>query len=1436
MESLFQSRTNSSINGGGGGGGGDGDGAAGNEEEMRPLLMVGSAAQHGAPEQRNGDFSHQHIFDETLATNNVHLDSDSPSQSDSSISLTVDANNETLLNKSSNKSSIHKLKYNHQLFGRIAKLISIFVFRQKPYITIPLHALILMPLLFILASSKAYTIQFEATYYGLITEYMIEKDFHQAFRVMLIVVVYAFGFGVLEGCILVLEQGLACLWRYQLTTYLMNLYFSGVNYFHVLFGSFPTASQTTAAEPSATDVYVDNVDQRLVEDLNTFCNEFAMCVVRFIVRFTMVVYGISLMIQHNYGVLVYTCFAFWSVCHLCCYIYILPPISSGVVLQDHLEGDFRFSHARVREHAESMAFFRGERVERRFIDLSFSRVLRNMRTLATRFIPYHFYTKVAQWSPYISIMLSLSVRVFTHGPPFDEDLSPGEISSLLVAAIFVTTQPIYMMTQIYFLFGEHFTHVASSAQRVCELLELLESLEKKKSADGSSPMSLADSPSSDDDENSLLQPAHRVTPQSRFIFVEDCVEFERFNCFTPSGELLVKDLNLRVEVGQSIMITGPSGCGKSSIFRVLGGLWPIHSGLIFKPRRLGREGIFFMPQKLYLVLGTLKDQLVYPDDLSKKEVPTPSDEELRQLLVMVNLEYLLDRFGLDTEHSWKDLLSPGEQQRLGMARVLYHKPKYAILDECTSACDPENERIIYEHCVNLGITLVSIAHRKELKRYHSRILKLYGNGTGMWSVDEVPEHAQYQRVSHSYHGGATSHPRTESRVASTRDLFSYDVIDEGQSPLFTGGETSSQHQKTNTVKQKQKRIPKAGINLAFIRRFIRLLKLSARNSYPKLLLTSAALIFISFIFQFIRPISSIFDGWAFAAVTKHNLSWFIIGQSLYFLSSLYLAVGSSVSFFIYGLLGIKMRRNITTHIHKRYFSNLLYHKLIQLDNRVDNADSRITREVDQFTNGFGSDAPNEENGTGIPILTGYFLDNLVGFFVIFARTWMVSGFVGVVSSFLFFILIVLVQIPLVSMVSTSTFKLNAREGDFRFALIRLREYGEQIAFYQGSERELHLVKKRFANVIRTKIILGIRMGLLKGFLQMQTILSTMVIYLAILFSYFFGLIEQSGNIGGILTELRDQNLPSNLSKFLSLGFRLAPNAGACSRVGHMLDVMSHLEAKYPRSVSGIRHNFHYEASRESVEFAGVTCITPTGKVLARDLRFNVLWQRGNEHKLSLTNSVVSFPSSGLLVCGPSGCGKTSILRLIGALWPLGAEEYAPNIDARIRRPFNVGHNGMFFLSQKAYMLPQGSLKEQIMYPKSLNDGFLSDLEARTLLDKVNLSYLLKRFDLNEPLDESKNWASILSGGEQQRLSVCRVLYHRAKFCVCDESTSALDTENEKLMYETMCHAKDESICVVSVGHRDSLRQFHEFVLELDKVGGWKLLRLRRDSLFYHNAK
>lgn len=225
------------------------------------------------------------------------------------------------------------------------------------------------------------------------------------------------------------------------------------------------------------------------------------------------------------------------------------------------------------------------------------------------------------------------------------------------------------------------TELAGYTARVSTLLDVIDDIQA-----GHFEKKLVSS--ADTEENAAVLRGRGIVTEGEDIMFKDVP------IVSPNGDVLVRKLSFAVKPGDHLLIVGPNGCGKSSLFRILGGLWPVYGGTVRKPPF---EAIFYIPQRPYLSRGTLRQQIIYPDSLREMRDKNITDADLLSILEVVEIESIVDRpGGWDAEQEWTDVLSGGLQQRVAMARLFYHRPQYAILDECTSSVTLEIERVMYE--------------------------------------------------------------------------------------------------------------------------------------------------------------------------------------------------------------------------------------------------------------------------------------------------------------------------------------------------------------------------------------------------------------------------------------------------------------------------------------------------------------------------------------------------------------------------------------------------------------------------------------------------------------------------------------------------------------------------------------------------------------------
>lgn len=226
---------------------------------------------------------------------------------------------------------------------------------------------------------------------------------------------------------------------------------------------------------------------------------------------------------------------------------------------------------------------------------------------------------------------------------------------------------------------------------------------------------------------SIEENARVLQGRGTTVHSEDEIIFDKVPIVTPNGDILVRSLSFNVKPGNHLLIVGSNGTGKSSLFRILGGLWPIYGGVVTKPPA---SEFTYIPQRPYLSLGTLRDQVIYPHTRAQMLDRAVSDDDLLAILKTLEIDNIVEREGgWDVSREWRDALSGGDKQRIAMARLFYHRPKvraslslslynpadlaprvqFAILDECTSAVTLQVEKTFYDRATGASLS-VCVGH------------------------------------------------------------------------------------------------------------------------------------------------------------------------------------------------------------------------------------------------------------------------------------------------------------------------------------------------------------------------------------------------------------------------------------------------------------------------------------------------------------------------------------------------------------------------------------------------------------------------------------------------------------------------------------------------------------------------------------------------------
>ena len=463
---------------------------------------------------------------------------------------------------------------------------------------------------------------------------------------------------------------LGLLWREWLSGRLLNRYLDNRAYYVL------NPNDESAEE-------IDNPDQRISQDTASFTSTSLSVTVEIVsalltfVSFILVLWSIS------------TKLALWLLIYSVAGTAVIVFASRKLVALNYdqlrLEADFRYGLVHIRDNAESIAFYRGEQQEGREAERRLGGAIRN-------------YNKLIVWEALISV-IQRSYDYFSRFLPwlviapiyFAKEVDFGVFGQASIAFSQVLFSVSYIVNNI-----DRLAAFSASISRLEGFQGTVEAIGQQDAA-ALQAAAVAEGPS-----NALLvSHVDLVPPQG--------------------GRRLIHDLSLEVAPHQRVLVVGPSGCGKTSFLRLVSGLWPAAAGSVQRPPQ---SELLFIPQKPYMILGSLREQLCYPLDPQRF-----SDQHLRSVLEEVRLSELVQRYpDFDIKQDWPRLLSLGEQQRLAFARLLLNSPRFVVLDEATSALDVGTEKHLYQLLVQREMAFVSVGHRPTLTAFHDTVLELDGQG------------------------------------------------------------------------------------------------------------------------------------------------------------------------------------------------------------------------------------------------------------------------------------------------------------------------------------------------------------------------------------------------------------------------------------------------------------------------------------------------------------------------------------------------------------------------------------------------------------------------------------------------------------------------------------------------------------------------------------
>lgn len=510
--------------------------------------------------------------------------------------------------------------------------------------------------------------QWNNSFYSALQNYDAKKIFDELIHFSWLAAIYI----LLAVYSYYLQQTLILNWRRWLTTRFIDIWLQNKTYYNLqMFGKD-----------------TDNPDQRISEDVRQFVEmtlSFGIGILKAFctfASFVVILYNLSGSLSFTFMGKTWTIngYMLWaSLLYSVIGTYITHIVGRKLVkinfIQQKYEADFRFSMIRLRESAESVAFYRGEAQEGSVFKQRFKMLLDNFWKLVNKQKQLVFlnsgYSQIAIIFPFVVAMNRYLTKEVTLGGLMQVASAFGRVQDSLSYFVDMYSSIAQWQAVVMRLtcFGHHMHDVYQQAERF--------HVERFAAA--------------------------------------DVVEVDNMQINLPDGKPLLENISFTLHPGHNVLIKGVSGSGKSTLLRAISGIWPFVDGKIFLPER---DKLMFIPQKSYLPLGTLRAALNYPGN---KPI---DDTELIYLMDLCQIGYLKDK--LDLEADWSHVLSVGEQQRLAFVRAHIQQPQWLFLDEATSALDEDTEANMYSLLQERlqQTTVVSVGHRSTLNKYHELILRL----------------------------------------------------------------------------------------------------------------------------------------------------------------------------------------------------------------------------------------------------------------------------------------------------------------------------------------------------------------------------------------------------------------------------------------------------------------------------------------------------------------------------------------------------------------------------------------------------------------------------------------------------------------------------------------------------------------------------------------
>uniref|UniRef100_A0A7I4YJ18 ATP-binding cassette sub-family D member 2 n=1 Tax=Haemonchus contortus TaxID=6289 RepID=A0A7I4YJ18_HAECO len=494
-------------------------------------------------------------------------------------------------------------------------------------------------------------------------------------------------------------------------------------------------SDKTYYAVSNLDSRLQNADQCLTEDITMFSQSVAHLYSHLtkpildigLISFTLISYAASRGSAEN--VVVPTILAISTVGLTASLLKSISPRFGHMVAEEaKRKGFLRYLHSRVITNSEEIAFYGGHEAEYKQLNSAYDNLADQTKLIFRKRILYimveQFFMKYV-WSGTGMVMIALPILASEYATPGKtrrlEDEPDGGVSertrgfATAKNLLYSSADAVERLMTSY----KEVTELAGYTSRVHEMFEVFNDVKKNVYR-----RTLVSGEEGEANRGERMDTS-RIEGQV-VVSADDAIILEDVPIVTPNGDVVVKNMSIEIKPGMHTLITGPNGCGKSSLFRILGGLWPVYRGKIRRPRP---ERMYYIPQRPYMTLGTLRDQVIYPHTTVQMRRNGVTDADLARILETVHLSQIVQREGgWSAQNDWMDVLSGGEKQRMGLARVFYHRPQYALLDECTSAVSIDVEGGIYQAMKDNGITLLTVTHRPSLWKFHTHLLQYDGEG------------------------------------------------------------------------------------------------------------------------------------------------------------------------------------------------------------------------------------------------------------------------------------------------------------------------------------------------------------------------------------------------------------------------------------------------------------------------------------------------------------------------------------------------------------------------------------------------------------------------------------------------------------------------------------------------------------------------------------